>query len=92
MESQLTLDFPAPQRLSRIHILRDGERLRTFSPSPPAEAHNWRERLITQLKNSPITEIQWEDDPRPTGWFGVKNTPYVGTTVYEIIVKPEEQA
>lgn len=84
---QLSFNFPEnPPPEGQVVARRDGEVLFRINSADP---DTLRKRLIERLKQSPLRpRLAWESYPRPTGWFGVKNVPYLGTSVYEITVSP----
>lgn len=62
------------------------------SPEPQASAAHKRRSLVHILSRSPKSDISWEEDPRATGWYGMKvrNTgPTNPAAIYHITVESD---
>jgi hypothetical protein len=73
MDEQLTFDFPETEAPPgyRVCLYKDDVEMFRSGPQAPAVAAALRRSIVEQLQQSPLCLTTWEEDPRPTGWFGV---------------------
>lgn len=69
---QLSFEFPPSTSLFKIRLYRDNIAIAESSPDSKASVYYKRRALAEILRRSPISDIDWEEDPRATGWYGMK--------------------
>jgi hypothetical protein len=69
---QLSFTFPPTTSLFKIKLYKDNIRIAESTPDVKASAYYKRRALAEVLRRSPISDIDWEEEPRATGWYGLK--------------------
>jgi hypothetical protein len=85
---QLSLPLITEQASSyEIVLLRNDIPILTLHADALAEAQSKRRDLVDLLQRDPRNRTVWEDNPRPTGWWGLRPTPPLAAAVYNIRIE-----
>jgi hypothetical protein len=89
---QLQLEFPSDTKTKyKVRVFKDYKPTEVCTlPKVRASAESTRRSLVGLLKRSPYS-LDWEEYPRSTGWYGIKNDS-VQSIVYQLIIETHEES
>jgi hypothetical protein len=88
---QLQLKLPPDTNRYKVRLYRDYKPTGDCTkPDFRAFAESTRRSLIGLLQRSPYS-LDWEEDPRSTGWYGVKSDSDQ-SIVYQLIIETHEES
>lgn len=86
---QLSLPFPeiTEDVSHEVRMFKDEELVLVIASDSLVDAQVKRRSLVELLQRDPHNLTIWEDSPRPSGWYGLRQHQPEAAIVYQIIIE-----